>query len=743
MPIPITKQSPGIIGKVKREHQIDRALEKLILKLKAQDILYLRNPYPFPGISKILRQPRACKIVIEYQAIEPSEYRLKGKYWYLLIDFLFGNAIRKYTDAIVGVTDEITRYEVSRSGDHEKPHVTIGNGFDVASVPIRQLPAYNGDLHLLCVANVNRWHGLDRLFQGLAAYNETPKVILHIAGDGAELPHLQKLAGDIGITDRVVFHGFTTGKALDALFDQCHIAVGSLGIHRIGLKEASILKAREYCARGIPFIYGIPDPDFPADFPYILHLPTDESPINIEQILTFAQEVCADPDHLQKMRHYAEEHLDWSVKVEKLKNFLETLVEEGQDVIIPESNTAPLTVKGLKAPGGTILSSVDQSGTVLGSSKKRKTSMQNTKFIRSQGDNELAQEIFLAKDRLHEKLLALDIGFLGIKEYNQRYLGNKLKNIDSQLDLYGYLLRLCLSNSSLPIQQAVFVDYGGGSGILSLLAKELGIGNVIYVDIYDGSCNDVKTLSNILGLPLDHIICGDVEDLISFVQDNSITVNSIASYDVLEHIYDVEGHFKKLAFLQKDYFRIVYASGANAKNPRIARNLQKQQMRAEHKNRETVWGHKERDSLRAYYDMRKDIIASHALELDSNEIDRIARVTRGLMAADIIACVDEYLHQGYISYSNSHPTNTCDPYTGNWCEHLMETQWLEDILKESGYSVEIMNGYYHCSQSPSLPKRFICFILNNLIYLLGKHRLFIAPYFIVFAEHKAASLASG
>jgi len=71
----------------------------------------------------------------------------------------------------------------------------------------------------------------------------------------------------------------------------------------------------------------------------------------------------------------------------------------------------------------------------------------------------------------------------------------------------------------------------------------LGIGNVIYVDIYDGSCNDVEILSNALGLPLDYIICGDVDDLISFVQDNQIIINLIASYDVLEHIYDVEDHF--------------------------------------------------------------------------------------------------------------------------------------------------------------------------------------------------------
>lgn len=233
--------------------------------------------------------------------------------------------------------------------------------------------------------------------------------------------------------------------------------------------------------------------------------------------------------------------------------------------------------------------------------------MGNVKFMRNRGDDEIVQEISLAKERLHKKLLALDIGSLGITEYNQRYLGDKLKNIDGVLDLYGYLLRLCLSNNSLPIQQSVFVDYGG-SGVLSLLAKELGVGKVIYVDIYEGSCNDVGILSKALRLPLDHIICGDIDDLVSFVKENSIIIHSIASYDVLEHIYDVEDHFDKLAALQEDYFRIVYASGANIKNPRIVRNLQKQQqVRAEHENREKTWGHKERDSLRAYYDIRKDL----------------------------------------------------------------------------------------------------------------------------------------
>ena len=352
----------NILGRIKRAHKFSKIFGEVIDSLGPNDVLYYRYTSTFPLYypKNYFKRFRACKIVTEHQTKELDERKLTNSTLGYLSDYFFGKLLRKQSDALIGVTDEITQYEITRAGDPQKPHLTIGNGFAVQSVPVRQAPHYNGDLHLLCVANVSRWHGLDRLLQGLAAHSGTPKVVLHIAGDGAELSYLQKLTDELGITDQVIFHGFTAGKALDTLFDQCHVAVGSLGIHRIGLKEASILKAREYCARGIPFIYGTADPDFPADFPYILHLPADESPIDIKQVLAFAQEVCADPDHPQKMRRYAEEHLDWSVKMKKLKGFLEALVGENEGENVPEVSDLPLAAKELKTLGGTAPSSATQ-----------------------------------------------------------------------------------------------------------------------------------------------------------------------------------------------------------------------------------------------------------------------------------------------------------------------------------------------------------------------------------------------
>jgi len=316
-------------AKMKRIDIRDNSIKRIIETLHSDEILYTRIPSPSRIISKIVKSPRKCKIVIEYQSVEPNERRLAGDYLFVLYDYFYGGDIRKYTDGIVGVTDQITQYQVSRSGDPNKPHITIGNGFNVDSVNVRKPVPYQGqDLNLLCVANVSRWHGLDRLIRGLGTYHGPTRVTIHIAGEGSEIPRLKKLITELDISGKVVFHGFSTGKDLEDLFNTCHIAIGSLGLHRIGLTEASILKAREYCAWGIPYIIACADPDFSDDFPYIFRIPADETPVDLEKVIEFTQRVCKDPNHPQKMRAYAVEYLDWSVKMKRLKAFLETLVDK-------------------------------------------------------------------------------------------------------------------------------------------------------------------------------------------------------------------------------------------------------------------------------------------------------------------------------------------------------------------------------------------------------------------------------
>lgn len=322
------QKTSTVIQKLKRDYLYIESIRDIIDSSKEDDVIYLRHRFPFLKFLRLLQQPRNCKVVLEFQTIDAIEARLLGLYWYVIVDRLFGTAIRRSVDAFVGVTDEITRYQLSRTKDPNKAHITIGNGFDVQSVPLRNVPVYDGkELHLLCIATVSLWHGIDRLLHGMSLYKGPTNITVHIVGKG-QMEYLRELSIELNLHNNVFFHEYAIGEELDGHFNRCHIGVGSLAIHRKGLQETSELKGREYCARGIPYINAAKDSDYPADFPYRLMIAPDESPISMDDILSFAQTTLVDPDHPKRMRRYAEEYLDWSVKTKRLKDFLEELVDK-------------------------------------------------------------------------------------------------------------------------------------------------------------------------------------------------------------------------------------------------------------------------------------------------------------------------------------------------------------------------------------------------------------------------------
>ena len=347
-------------------------------------------------------------------------------------------------------------------------------------------------------------------------------------------------------------------------------------------------------------------------------------------------------------------------------------------------------------------------------------------------NNEIHQQILAAEVRLTDKLVHLDIQSLEISEYNQKYLAGKMENLTAVMELYGRLLYLCLKDRNTNLKDFVFVDYGGGTGLYALLAKELGVGTVIYNDIYDVSCMDIGVLSKALRLDLEHIVTGDLEKLLKYLDEQAISVNTISSYDVIEHVYKVESHFEQLRVMKGDSLRIVYASGANIENPGFVKAVTKTQLQVELENREKQWGHKERDSLQSYLDIRKEMIEAYAPELDVEAVRKLAQATRGLIKQDIEKCVEEYRQKGSITYQMDHPTNTCDPNTGNWCEHLMDLNWLKQFVEKQGFQVEMLAGTY--STSGSLPKKLIKILINTFIRVLGRKGMTLSPYYILYAN---------
>jgi hypothetical protein len=85
----------------------------------------------------------------------------------------------------------------------------------------------------------------------------------------------------------------------------------------------------------------------------------------------------------------------------------------------------------------------------------------------------LLAKVEKAAGSLYDKLRALDVASLPISDYNKKYLNERLSNLQKSLQIYAYILTWSIGLSGLPEGDIVFCDYGGGTGIMSLLAVEL------------------------------------------------------------------------------------------------------------------------------------------------------------------------------------------------------------------------------------------------------------------------------
>lgn len=334
-----------------------------------------------------------------------------------------------------------------------------------------------------------------------------------------------------------------------------------------------------------------------------------------------------------------------------------------------------------------------------------------------------------ASFRLEEKLKRLHLDSLDISEYSQKYFGGQLRNLSGFFQLYTYLLAWSFPESDTFRANNVFVDFGGGCGLMALLAKELGIGTVIYTDIYDVSCADARSIAVALNLESDAYVCGDVNDLKSYAASNTVTIDAIASYDVIEHVYDMEDFICQLSKIDSKYLKVVSASSANMHNPLICRKRRNGHLSVELCDREKAWGHKERDSLKSYWSIRRQIIEDYCATLSSDQLDEMASLTRGLIRDDIEKVIDRYLATGTADYTPTHTTNTCDPLTGNWAERLMDTRYLASLFDEAGFTSKIRSGYY--DSSGNCLRKTVKQLLNRLISASGPAGLSIAPYYVI------------
>lgn len=230
--------------------------------------------------------------------------------------------LRKCVDRIVDLSGTPEIYGVKT--------LQIKNGIDFRRVQAKAPDLDAGDrIEILSAAHYYRSHGVDRALYGLHAYYESGglrEIRLNIAGEGAELSRYRRIAHACGLGAHVRFLGHLGRAEMDALYDECSLGLGALGIHRVGLKTCSAIKTREYLAKGLPFIYSggvdVIDAD-PVDF--CLKVPADDSPLNFNEVVDFYDAIyggTSQEEVIERIREYGEAHVSMDAVMEEVIAFV-------------------------------------------------------------------------------------------------------------------------------------------------------------------------------------------------------------------------------------------------------------------------------------------------------------------------------------------------------------------------------------------------------------------------------------
>ena len=134
-----------------------------------------------------------------------------------------------------------------------------------------------------------------------------------------------------------------------------------------------------------------------------------------------------------------------------------------------------------------------------------------------------------------------------------------------------------------------------------------------------------------------------------------------------------------------------------------------------------------------YRKQRAEIIRKMMPTFEKAKVDTLANATKGLGGDDIAKAVRDYQDGKPVQNPSRHRSNTCDPYTGVWAEHLLKFDEYRKVIGTDHYKVSFEPGFWDTHYSKAW-KNILGWSLNPLIKLSGSAGIVAAPFIYVIAE---------
>ncbi len=348
--------------------------------------------------------------------------------------------------------------------------------------------------------------------------------------------------------------------------------------------------------------------------------------------------------------------------------------------------------------------------------------------------------MFLTKKMIHsaaknlkELLLKVQFDQFNSKDFTL-YLKNYITMYDVIIQRYEKIIyKTCQNKDILNLN---LLDFGGGTGILSLLAKKCGIFSVTYCDLSEIYTRNFIILAKQTEVSIDSIYCASYHNIKEHAFYDIIT-----NYDVLEHIDYPLSAFITLKKYLKPNGLIYMVSGANTFNPML-----KIMNSIKHRDFEPF------DKKNPYFLKRLNFIRTTYPDFTGKLSEYLAYKTRGLTYSKIPAYISLFLISGQnINFGIN--TNTCNPDTGYWQEHCFNYKNLKKALTMIYSRVQLEASYFPIAlpaiEIPNRQKNKILIsyyisirllslilapVLNILLFLFpGSVKLILSPAYVICA----------
>lgn len=202
--------------------------------------------------------------------------------------------------------------------------VPMFNGIDIDDYALSSKESHT-EIVLIGVSSLVFWQGFERVIEGLYDYYKKDNdydIYFKIVGDGPEKGYYCSLIEKYGLQSRVEILGNLEGEDLDKQYALSDIAVSSLGRYKSGVYDITPIKGAEYCARGVPFICGYHDMRFTGNERFIMNIPNNSEPVNMNQVIDFYKDISSHTEYHKRMREYAIKYLSWDTVMKPVIDYL-------------------------------------------------------------------------------------------------------------------------------------------------------------------------------------------------------------------------------------------------------------------------------------------------------------------------------------------------------------------------------------------------------------------------------------